>query len=74
MLSGYLISGLYCKWQIQTDEMSKLRLATTEMNIIPHNQGCQSDGFMVYDGNSTNTPSYGNLISIILKASDIDNS
>lgn len=57
--------GLYCKWLIQArNPLDKLRMNFLNLLLQPQTRNCDYDGFVVYDGNNTNSIKHGKAISI----------
>ena len=54
-----LISGLYCKWLIESDPGTRLSLQFLAVNIKPQLTDCRYDGLVVYDGDTTSGDVYG---------------
>ena len=45
-----MFSGVYCKWLLEGHPHSLLKLRLLGATIFPVTEGCQYDGFLVYDG------------------------
>ncbi|CAD5116857.1 DgyrCDS5699 [Dimorphilus gyrociliatus] len=52
--------GLYCKWLIQAKgQFERLRLKILNARLQPQTRDCDYDGFVVYDGNNTESIKHG---------------
>ena len=53
------VSGLYCKWLVESEPGTRLSLRFLNVDIWPLLADCRYDGLVVYDGGSTSGDIYG---------------
>ena len=53
------VSGLYCKWLVESEPGTRLSLHFLNVDIWPLLADCRYDGLVVYDGGSTSGDIYG---------------
>ena len=56
---SFIFSDLYCKWLIQSEYLQSLSLRFLDHNISPLEDGCASDGVVIFSGNTSSAQRYG---------------